>query len=605
MSFPREGLTLLIALSAVVLGCNTNPVPGPAESAAPPAAGVEKARPEPPLGLPAGHQPLVAKKPDALPAHVLCRLGTPPMDQPGGIASIAVSPDGNWMATGDRAGTNQVYVWDLKTGTLKWILQGHAQWIARLEFSADGEYVLASHQDDPFNNTWPEELVVWKVKAGEVAKYDQCADWSLARDGKALATGRPNPAPDDGSLVEKNRGFTVDVVDFPSHTRRRSITHPTKPLYSVALAPDGSTLAVGTANEVLLYDTATGKELPGIQGLKERVHLLCFSHDGKTLASVSDDFFPRGVPHSVELWGVKTGKRVGTLGIDKGWPFRHLEFVPGGKLLTQRFLGEYQLWDLQTQQATRTFKAGVLTLFNDGKSLAHNDDPKDRWAGRVHFEDLATGKTLPVQRSGVPLLPWKFSDDGKVVFTRAEEEPGKGELVQGWDVATGKEIAEKRHRENIPKPPTLMEKPNEDLGDGREIRYDWREHAFSIVDTRTATELYHHPGSWTLSPDKKRLAVFEDTVARRRFRLIDLTTFQEVTSIPIAVSQSIHEDLFTPDGSGFAVTEYQGPLRLYDATTGRLRLERGPVVQVVFSPDARLIAASNLTGTVDVFDLQE
>src|SRR5437868_5123224 len=77
---------------------------------------------------------LVAQQPDALPANVLHRLGKPRIHQPGGIASIAVSPNGRWMATGDRAGTNQVYVWDLQTGVAKWILRGHVQWVARLEF---------------------------------------------------------------------------------------------------------------------------------------------------------------------------------------------------------------------------------------------------------------------------------------------------------------------------------------------------------------------------------------------------------------------------------------------------------------------------------------
>lgn len=560
----------------------------------------------PPQDSPFGHK-LVAKRPDALPAHVVHRIGIPRMYQPGGVASIAISPDGKWMATGDRAMTNQVYVWDLKTGTPKWILQGHVQWIARLEFSADSEYLLASHHDDTLHNIGPAEMVVWTVKTGEVAKYHQPADWSLARDGKTLATGRPNLDPDNRTLAIRYKGFTVGVVAFPSHELIRSIAHPTKSIHSVALSPDGSTLAVGTVNEVLLYDTATGKDLPGIKGIKDRVHLLRFSDDGKTLASVSDRL-PADGPRSVELWDMKTGKRTGTLSIEKGWPFRHLEFVPGGNLLTKRFLGESQLWNLETQQVNRTFKAGVVTLFNSGKSVAHNYDPKNGWAGKIYFEELATGKPLPIQGSGAPLIPWKFSADGKILFTRTEEKPGEDELVQAWEVATGKEIADKRSSENFPKPQTIMEKPNHDLGDGREIRYKWMEHTFSIVDTKTSNELFHHKvtgfPAWRVSQDKKRLAVFENTFDRR-IRVIDLTTFKDIASIPISVSQSIHEYLFTHHGSNLAVTEYQGKMRLYDATTGKLRLERGPVGQVVFSPDGRMMAASNLVGTVDLVELRE
>ncbi len=107
-----------------------------------------------------------------------------------------------------------------------------------------------------------------------------------------------------------------------------------------------------------------------------------------------------------------------------------------------------------------------------------------------------------------------------------------------------------------------------------------------------------------MSPDQKRLAVFENT-ADRRIRIIDLATFRDIASIPVAVSQSVHEYRFTPDGANLAVTEYLGTMRLYDVTTGRLRLERGPVGHVVFSPDGRTMAAGNLAGTVDVVELRE
>jgi WD40 repeat protein len=583
----RHIVSLLIVLTSTIPALAQNPPPTP--------------------NSPFGHS-LLAKKPDEQPAHVLRRIGTPRMCQPGGVASIAVSPDGRWMATGDRAMTNQVYLWDLKTGRPRFILQGHAQWIARLEFSPDGAYLLASHHADTIHDSEPAEMVVWEVDTGRVAKYYQPTDWSLAGDGKTLATGRPNLDPDNRTLAIRYKGFTVEVADFTGQKLRRSITHPARTIQSVALSPDGSLLAVGTPSEVLLYDTTTGKELPGIKGLKERVHLLRFSPDGKTLASVSDDLLPADVPRSVELWELKTGKRIGTLSLDKGWPLRHLEFVPGGNLLTQRFLGEYQLWDLETQRATRTFKGGVVTLFDRGQSVAHNYDPKYGWAGQIYFEELASGKPLPIQGSGASLLPWKFSQDGKTVFTRTREKTGEAELVQAWDVATGKEIPDQRRREKHLKPQSLMDKANHDLGDGREVRYNWKEHSFTIVDTKTSRELYSHKvtgfPAWSVSPDQKRLAVFENSFDRR-IRVIDLATFKDVASIPLSVSQSISDYLFSPDGFSLAVTDHQGQMRLYEARTGKLRLERAAVGPVLFSPDSRMMATSNLVGTIDLVDLEE
>jgi WD40 repeat protein len=42
-------------------------------------------------------------------------------------------------------------------------------------------------------------------------------------------------------------------------------------------------LAAGANKEILLWDATTGKPLPGIAGLKDCVHQLKFSPDGKVL----------------------------------------------------------------------------------------------------------------------------------------------------------------------------------------------------------------------------------------------------------------------------------------------------------------------------------
>jgi WD40 repeat protein len=562
----------------------------------------------PPPASPFGNT-LSARAGDALPEHLVRRIGTPRMDHAGGCAVIAISADERWLAVGERSMTNRAYVWDLKTGTPKWILEGHNNWIARMRFSPDGEHLLVSHHADSLMNfPLPNEMIVWKVQTGEVVKHHAALDWSLAANGKFLALARPNPDDEDEDGKGKDReeilarirfkGFTVDVVEFPSHKPYRTIVHPTKHPNSVALSPDGSLLAVGTNNEIAVYDIAKRQDLPVIKGLKDHVHLLRFSPDGKTLVSVSDDLLPATAKRrSVQLWDPRTGKSTGAFEVEDRWYTKQLDFRADGNLHT-----DFGIWNLESRKKiklAKRFDGTVYTLFNKGKSLAHNADPKYGWAGKIQFADFETGEELSMPGAGAALMPWEFSADGKTLFTRCNEKHGEPELVQAWDVATGKELPDQRRREKVhaPKQDEIF-----DAGDGRTIRFKNLEHRFDIFDAKTAQVLFNHKivcyPAWSVSADRKRLAIFDVT----QFRVVDLSTFADIKVFP-SVSQGIREYLFSPDGATLAATSYDGTMRLYDVATGEKRLERAGVGNVVFAPDGRTFATNNLIGSVDLISL--
>ena len=78
-------------------------------------------------------------------------------------------------------------------------------------------------------------------------------------------------------------------------------------LYSIALSPNGKTLATGSYDQkIKLWDAASGKELTTLSGHNGAVFGLAFRPDGKVLASASAD-------RTVKLWNVETAKRTDTL----------------------------------------------------------------------------------------------------------------------------------------------------------------------------------------------------------------------------------------------------------------------------------------------------
>jgi len=60
------------------------------------------------------------------------------------LRSLAISPDGNVLATGLR---KDVKIWKLETGELQDTLSGHGNWVGSLAFSVDGKLLASASSD--------------------------------------------------------------------------------------------------------------------------------------------------------------------------------------------------------------------------------------------------------------------------------------------------------------------------------------------------------------------------------------------------------------------------------------------------------------------------
>ncbi|MEV6781166.1 NB-ARC domain-containing protein [Streptomyces sp. NPDC051098] len=140
------------------------------------------------------------------------------------VTSVAIAPDGSWLASGSDDST--VRIWDRATGTCTATLTGHTGMVNSVAIAPDGHW-LATSSDDSTVRIW--DRATGTCTATLTGHTGWVTSVAIAPDGHWLATGG-----NDG---------TVRTWDLASGTCTATLTGHTDWVQSVAIAPDGHWLA--------------------------------------------------------------------------------------------------------------------------------------------------------------------------------------------------------------------------------------------------------------------------------------------------------------------------------------------------------------------------
>ncbi|KAF8834760.1 WD40 repeat-like protein [Paxillus ammoniavirescens] len=202
------------------------------------------------------------------------------------VLAVAVSSNGQWIATGGMAKT--ITIWDATTHEKAVELDAHSGWVKSLAFSPDSARVVSGSGDGTvivWSTTTGERLVGPPSLKGHTDRVDSVA---FSPDGNEFA-----------SCVEGDiriwHGHTGELIIPPIQVKARSL----------AWSPNGRRLIVGCrGGAIKLFDTSSGSLFAEWKGHTRVVYSIATSPNGKFFASGSGD-------STIRLWDATTLQQIG------------------------------------------------------------------------------------------------------------------------------------------------------------------------------------------------------------------------------------------------------------------------------------------------------
>ncbi|WP_217213381.1 helix-turn-helix domain-containing protein [Streptomyces sp. AC550_RSS872] len=490
------------------------------------------------------------------------------------------------------------------------------------------------------------------VTAQELARSRQLA----AQSGALLEAD-----PDRAALLavqayrtSPTREATTALYAAAALPLRGRLVSGTEPVHSIALSPDGRTLAAHSGDgTVRIWDLPAGRLRQTFTG-HDVIEVMGFSPDGRALAVTR----AVGAAATLDLWDPVAGRKTGTFTVPDG-SVRGVDFSPDGRTVAVSSLAAVRVWDVATGRLRHSFTGlwdlEAVAFGPDGRTVAAVG-----FDGRVRVWDLVTGRIRSThdgraEGEGVVFSPdgrtyaavrgdgsvqLRDVADGMVRRTIRDAAGGRGQVVfapdgrtlavasrqdtvRVWDTASGaaaRAAVTAGHRGRGvmtvalgPDGRTLVTSSNLDP-DVRVHRMpaDRPQTTLRGAAGTSVTEVAFSPDGHSVAtvghglPGRASVELWAAGTGGREAALaLDTDVMLQGKGLPVSVSRP-GDVGFGPDGRALAArSRGKGVIEVRDVATGRLRLSRawGAVDEVAFSPDGTRLAVVGSEGWVRIWHL--
>jgi hypothetical protein len=236
-----------------------------------------------------------------------------------------------------------------------------------------------------------------------------------ARGAQVLATAL---SPDGRYLVSRTSGREIKLIDLET---QNEVSLAERGIAGLAFTPDGRSFVTCDADgRVVLWDSVTGRQVREIKDFRNGLHSVAIAPDGSLIAV--------GGGNLVAVVGLETGE---VTELSQPSAVNCVRFSPNGRLLAiamgdwQSSGGEVRIWDLasNTLGSLHSFESapGALAFFSDQELIV------GLWNGRSSWWNLATETAVA------------WADAEKNVVTAAAFSQNNPQLLESDFVSAGSE----------------------------------------------------------------------------------------------------------------------------------------------------------------------
>jgi WD40 repeat protein len=266
----------------------------------------------------------------------------------------------------DNTPINVIKVWDIKNGKLLHSLEGHTDYINKIQLTQDGSKLISYSND--------KTIKVWDIQSGKLLH---------SLEGHTDRINGIQLTKDESKLISYSWDNTIKVWDIQSGKLLHSLdTHSS----GIQLTKDESKLISFYYKTITVWDIKNGKLLHSLEGHTDRVDGILLTKDETKLISFYNETYGK----TIKIWDMQTDKLLQSFTEGDTEHIKKIQLTQDeSKLISYSDDNTIKIWDMQNGERLYYLSSYKYQLTQDeSKLIFYSDD------NTIKIWDMQTGKLL-------------------------------------------------------------------------------------------------------------------------------------------------------------------------------------------------------------------